>query len=268
MPADDLAPRGTTVAVYAPSLTAMATARRHFPLRSVVIPTCSWSLFTSVVSGCDCAVVYSPAPLPARRAALARLRMAAPFVPIVEIAPTNQSAAVLPRLHLVGTPRDCESAGGLWALVQAACTLALLERFARMIEDSHAVSDALKDAITALCERTPAIRTLAELAAVTGHNRRTLWQHWRRCGPSATLRLEDVADWMLALRAGVLHAERLTWTDAARRLGIDRHTVARIVRRHVGKPLAAVDAEDQARLREGFLRTVIEPLIEARQPGV
>lgn len=259
---------GLTLAVFAQNPDVLVQVRRCLPLDVTTVTLTTWSVFLAVAPSCDAAIVRLP-PQPSELlvGALGRLHTIAPFVPLVAVAAAAASRALADQLTpvpLAGVVDERDAGAVLWPTVQDACTSTMLDRLAVAVARSPTMPAPLKTALSAAITHTPPIRSVVELVAVTGQNRRTVWYNWRRRTGSSALRLEDLVDWLLLLRASIAHSRGASWTAAAHELGVHRHTLARLAERHLGEPLHEFGPETHTRLRWMFFQKVVRPLL-ARQ---
>ncbi|MDQ6831169.1 MAG: hypothetical protein M3081_20080, partial [Gemmatimonadota bacterium] len=254
--------------------------RRQLPLGASVMPTTSLELFAISAPTAECAIVCGASPS-ARGFAEAVARMRAPSfgAPIVIVRSLSPGKTSRKALH---TSRDAAAEGWARALplawrcrddalmlaaIQGATTLALLRRFARDVREAKHLAPPLRDSLLIAIESTRPIASLGELAESVHTHRRTLWRRWRTMSVASVVRLEDVIDWILVLRAGVAHARGSTWSDVASALGVDRHTLAGAHRRLVGLSLVDATFDSQIVARARFREKVVSPLFAKQVKG-
>jgi hypothetical protein len=90
---------------------------------------------------------------------------------------------------------------------------------------------------------------------------------WRGSVPSgAGLRLQDMLDWNVLLRASILRTQSSSWVGIAAKLSVHEHTLARSAKRLAGltlRELAAAGADQVVQiLEERALAPVLSPNVE------
>ncbi|MEP6690060.1 MAG: hypothetical protein ABJD07_02825 [Gemmatimonadaceae bacterium] len=237
-----------TITVYAATAPRLQSLRRQLPLRVSVVPTTSLELFSLATPAADCAVVSGPSPsVRAFAEAVSALRDASRELPIV-IVPTDDAtepdaaetgdASAARWCRVLPLAWNCSDDTLLWAAIQGSATLAALRVFDASLRAATHLRPPLRDALLLASGGLEPVVSVGELAAALQTRRRVLWRGWRSTEALAGVRLDDVIDWLLVLRAGVAHARGVSWTGVAETLGVDRHTLARAHRRLVGLPLA------------------------------
>jgi hypothetical protein len=131
----------------------------------------------------------------------------------------------------------------------------LVELVARRLPAHEPIVDALACAFAA----SPPFRSVAELAAALGCNRRTLWRQWQVVTrPGVGLRLEDVLDWVLLLHAVGLRGARGNWAAVAAQLGVHPHTLVRTAARLTARPLRVLAGRHQVELVREFAARLLD----------
>jgi hypothetical protein len=257
--------RPLTVMVFAPTPEARETYRRLLAGETVVsVP--SWPLAVTLGSQVDCALVaVPPRAVFDATGAIHTLREEHPTLPIVCAADAGERGEIVRAGGAHEFIRFADTAAAVAAAIQAACTAALLERAAALLQGVDGMPPALRCALVHLCAADPPPRAVAELAAAVPVHRRTLWYQWRQFAGDLPLRLEDVVAWVLLLRASILRLRGSSWTEAAAALGLHRHTVARAGERLAGVRLPRATSDltrtYAATLRRAFLSKVLKPLL-------
>jgi hypothetical protein len=145
--------------------------------------------------------------------------------------------------------------------------LAPLRRFACQFEAAHWVPTRLRDALAAACRAGTPVYTVAQFAALSGRDRRTLWRLWQSSfGPVPPLRLQDFVQWLLLIRAASLRSTGQRWGSVAADLGVNQHTIARLARKLAGMNLRELAAAGPAEITRRFEEHVVTPLLHHRGP--
>lgn len=142
----------------------------------------------------------------------------------------------------------------------------LLQGLAARLGGMEALPRRLRDSLVALFRADAPVRTLDELAALVASDRRTLWRLWRTSGPP-TVRLQDLLDWNLLLRASILRPQRRSWQEVGVDLAVHEHTLARTAKRLTGLSLRQLAARGAPGLGALLEARVVAPLLEPRQPS-
>jgi hypothetical protein len=146
-----------------------------------------------------------------------------------------------------------EIEAGLWPAVRRARGSGFLQPVLRVVERSLLRYPPLQRALGHACRAERPIRSLGQLAAVSGCDRRTLWRHWHDAVASrVSLRLEDVLDWLILLHAVGRKEQSRSWSSVATELQIHPHTLGRISARLAARPLRMLAATDQLPLALQF----------------
>ena len=254
-----------TIVLFATSGDVLQAYRRCLPLDVPVMATSSWPMTRAAAAVAECVVVVALDRSGAEhfdvRRALAALRAEHPSLAIVCAA---EGAALRRALAGDGTASELvRAADGPLALragVESARTLALLARSASRVREARALGGALSAALVHLLTRDPPPPTVNALSEATGVHRRTLWYQWVRRARGAGVRLEDVVSWVILLRACVRRARGTPWTAAARELGVDRKTLARLAARYGVAPLpdlAGGQGDVHGQFRRAFAEKVL-----------
>jgi hypothetical protein len=141
----------------------------------------------------------------------------------------------------------------LWPAVQRAGADLLLRRLVEAVALRLPVHEPIVDALACAFAASPPFRSVAELAAALGCNRRTLWRQWQAVArPGVGLRLEDVLDWVLLLHAVGLRTARGSWAAVAAQLGVHPHTLVRTAARLTARPLRVLSGRHQVDLAREF----------------
>lgn len=156
-----------------------------------------------------------------------------------------------------------EIESGLWPAVRNAKSAGFIQHLLRVVDRTLLQFPPLHRAIrTACCSDRP-VRSLAQLAAASGCDRRTLWRHWHSAvAARESLRLEDVLDWLLLLYAVGRKEPRRSWSNVATELQIHPHTLGRIAMRLANRPLRALAPTDQLPLTLQFDALLVSALVQ------
>jgi hypothetical protein len=260
---------GTRIfALFATERNWLALSRPHLPLAAPVVGTVGWQAFVALAPAAECGIVaVPPAHGAAMREPLRRFHRTHPFTPIVLVADGDLPPDVAALGVVVRAPLE---AVRLWPAIQQACTDTLLLESAARFAAAERHPPLLRRALALACTAAAPIRTLGELARATGCDQRTFREHWRRADPLArTLRLEDVLDWLLLLRACRGRSPRTSWGAVAATLGVQREELRRIAVTHAGVRLRDLAPDTGPRLRALFRQTVLDPFVasDSAVPG-
>jgi hypothetical protein len=227
-----------SVALFATDAALGAALRGKFPLRASIVVLTSWALLRETIPSVDCLVVVHRAVDSADVHRLLDDLPDAPAVPtVICAAPVRGAEGELPRCTAAGTLSAGAGAPVLWGEVQYAVSVGLLDRTVRRLAQRLAQTrprSALRDALEVLCTADPPPSSIRSLCRIVGVHRRTLWYQWHACIRGPLPRLEDAMASVLLLRASMRRARGATWTAAAARLDLHRHTLARIAGRLAG----------------------------------
>lgn len=142
---------------------------------------------------------------------------------------------------------------GLWPAVRRARGIGYLEPIMHAIERSLLGYPPLQRALGHACRAEPPVRSIGQLAAASGCDRRTLWRHWHDAvAARLPLRLEDVLDWLILLHAVGRKEPSRSWSSVAAELQIHPHTLGRISVRLTARSLRMLAAADQLPLALQF----------------
>lgn len=156
-----------------------------------------------------------------------------------------------------------EIESGLWQAVHNARSSGFLQHLLGVVDRTLQKFPPLHRAIRTACCADQPLRSLGQLAAAAGCDRRTLWRHWHRAvAAHATLRLEDVLDWLLLMYAVGRKEPTRSWSKVAADLQIHPHTLGRIATRLVNRPLRELAPADQLPLTIQFDSLLVAALVE------
>ncbi len=225
-----------------------------------MVGTVGWHAFVALAPAAECGIVaIPPAQGATMRERLHRFRRAHPFTPLVLVADDDLPHDVAALGVVVRAPLE---AVRLWPAIQRACTDALLLESAARFAAAGSRPALLRRALAHACQAPAPLRTVGELARSARSDQRALREQWRLADPLArTLRLEDVLDWLLLLRACRGRLPRTPWSAVAATLGLQREDLRRIAVTHAGVRLRDLAPDTGPRLRALFRRTVLEPFV-------
>jgi hypothetical protein len=159
-----------------------------------------------------------------------------------------------------------EIEAGLWPAVRRARGSGFLQHLIRVVERALLLDPRLLRALRYACRAERPVRSIGQLAAASGCDRRTLWRHWHDAvAARVSLRLEDVLDWLLLLHAVGRKTPCRSWSSVASELQIHPHTLGRIAARLASRPLRSLAATDQLALTLQFDARLVEAL--SGEPG-
>jgi hypothetical protein len=154
-----------------------------------------------------------------------------------------------------------EIEAGLAPAVSRARASVSRQRFAGVVDRALLKDPPLQKALRYACGAERPIRSIGQLAAACGCDRRTLWRHWRDVvAARVPLRLEDVLDWLLLLHGVGRKTPARSWSNVAAELQIHPHTLGRIAVRLTARPLRRLASTDQLPLTLHFHAQLIAAL--------
>lgn len=160
-----------------------------------------------------------------------------------------------------------EIESGLWPAVRNAKSSGFLQHLMRVVDRALLHYPPLHRAIKYACRPERPVRSLGQLAAASGCDRRTLWRHWHDAvAAQAELRLEDVLDWLLLLYAVGRKEPTRSWSSVAAELQIHPHTLGRMAARLANRPLRALAPTDQLPLTLQFDALLVAALVQPSRP--
>lgn len=155
-----------------------------------------------------------------------------------------------------------EIESGLWTAVRRARANVSRQRLAGAVDHALHLDRPLQRAIRYACNAERPVRSIGQLAAASGCDRRTLWRHWHDAVDArVSLRLEDVLDWLLLLHAVSRKTPVRSWSSVAAELQIHPHTLGRITARLTSRPLRTFSPTDQLPLTLQFHAQLVAALI-------
>ena len=253
------------IAVYCPE--ERQVARLYAALRGMSVQrTELWSLFTETVAASACAVVMvdwlAGNPVVQR---LEALRVQYPHKPLILVTRKDaDNVRLLRRVEIEEVVWTEEVEHVLASTVDRTRHTSVFQEIATELEGAHHLPTRLKHAMAHLFRSPNAITTVEELATAMGCDRRTLWRMWRSGIPdNAGLRLQDMLDWNVLLRATVMRMQCSSWVGIATRLAVHEHTLARAAKRLTGMTLRDLASAGSDRLvtifKERTLAVIVRP---------
>jgi hypothetical protein len=249
----------------------LAAVTRALPSSVETINVVEWDQLTFHVSRTTCAIFAIPW-LPARNAIeqLRTLRTRCPLQPLVLV--TTRDPDNLLHLRAISIDEVVwlhDMARSLWPAVCRSQVPGLMRLSVDTLLACRQLPACLRRGLVSACMAEPPIRSIQELARITGCHRHTLWYHWHKgVGYSTKLRLEDFLDWLILLRAADGKRGRCAWAHVATSIEVHEHTIARIARRHLGMTLRDLAEIELKTLAEVFRAQALQPVIDAarREP--
>ena len=262
-PAQQYLVRGT-LAIYCGDPDLTTRLRSTFANGPHIIAADSWKPFERAAAGAVCSIAVLPwLGEPAVLAQLSALRERLPLQPLVVV--TEKDAENLRLLKHVAVEEIVwihEVERELWGAIGRARGSSLLRQMAAAVEKADHLSPRLRKALTHAFRSERPVRSVIELAAAIGCDRRTLWRYWRDAlGSDHPLLPGHFLDWLLLLRASGLKAPGQKWTAVAHQLGVHEHTVARLAKRLAGLSLRDVAVGGQPLIARLFAHRVLRPLL-------
>jgi hypothetical protein len=255
------------IAVYCPE--ERQVARIYAALRGMSLQrTEIWALFSENVAAAACAVVMvdwlAGNPVVQR---LEALRVQYPHKPLILVTRKDaDNVRLLRRVEIEEVVWTEEIEHALAATVDRTRQTSVFQEIAAQLESAHHLPNRLKHAMAHLFRSPNAITTVEELATSMGCDRRTLWRMWRSAVPDqAGIRLQDMLDWNVLLRATVLRMQCSSWVGIATRLSVHEHTLARAAKRLTSmtlRELAASGSDNLINLfKERTLSVLVRPAV-------
>jgi hypothetical protein len=251
-------------AMYCPDQSLVARLRATVPEGETVVATSCWSTFQrSAAKGDSLVVVLSGEVTGEEVERLATLQRRLPYHPLVLAVDRDpENLRRLSPLRVSEMLWTEELVRGLWPTVRRVRADAALRRLARDFDNADWIPARLRQALAAACRATSPVRTIPELAALVGRDRRTIWRLWQSTfGPEPPLRLQDFLDWLLLVHAAALRSSGQRWTAVAQELAVHEHTIARIARRLAGLNLRQVGDAGASEVTRRFDRRAVRPLL-------
>lgn len=136
-------------------------------------------------------------------------------------------------------------------------------RLARECGSTRHLPPKLREALFHACQSEKPIRSVNKLADAVDRDRSALSRQWRKAvGAGSSLRLEDVVDWLLLLRAAGRKVPNRSWPTTAYELGTHEHTFARNAQRLAGLTLRGLEAGGWPVIAGLFTERVLYHLLE------
>ena len=240
--------------VYAGDVRHLARVRSHVPPGVAYAPSGDWHQFVQTMSTASCSVIVTSWMEAETLERVRHMRSHHPLHPLVIVmikdADNMRQVAALGVAEFVWL-HELELA--LLPAVQRAFASGFFEELAQTVERDASVTPVLRNALAVACRRAVPLHSVAELAALVGCHRQTLWYHWHKHVRSdATMHLSDVLVWLQLCR-GIINKTPLTgWKEVARTLGIHQHTLARNAQSLAGLTLREMGSADARAVLVGF----------------
>jgi hypothetical protein len=224
-----------------------------------------WEEFERVLPFATCAIVVlgwlRGSDLDARR--LGSLKERHPLRPMVLVTSKDADNARALRTTVIDeVVWLSEIDAGLWPAVLRARTSVVRQHLIGALDRALLLDRTLQRAIRYACNAERPVRSIGQLAASCGCDRRTLWRHWHHAvSAHVSLRLEDVLDWLLLLYAIGRKTPAQSWSNVAAELQIHPHTLSRIAARLTDRPLRELASSDQVPLTLEFHGQLIAALV-------
>lgn len=258
-----------TVALYCPQRELAQLCLPSVPAHVTIRRAHTWAAFEQLAAGVPCAVAVIPW---LRRGnafrALTSYKLRRSLLPVV-LATTRDAdnARELKSIIVEEVIWLRELDTGLWAAIRRALADGFLRRVEAQIQANRALPQTLRHALSVACLSPQPVRTVGELAALVGQDQSTLWYHWRRfAGEASTLRLKDVLDWLLLLRAISKLSAGSSVGRVAVALDIREDTLRQLFVRLTGQTPSRVRRVPQEHLLERFRGEVLA-LVGERRPS-
>lgn len=226
----------------------------------------AWQALEAHLPRARCIVLADHAPdvsgIPARVRSLSQRAVRAAILAVTTPTPEHVRAfvgsGVSDILWLYDTPAKLQDAVGTAVRRQPLEALG-----AQLLSATHLPLD-LRNTLAYLCRAPTGIRTVHELCEAAGCHRSTLWAQWRAIGGTALLRVQDLVDWVMLLRACSRHVPGASWNAVAVEMNVHEHTIARIARRLMRCSLRDLRHPFAVTAVHDALLTALEPIFACR----
>jgi hypothetical protein len=237
------------------------------PGRGVVVCE-TWHVFERAASSASCLVVVIEwlrgGELVQR---LIQLRSGVPHQPLVLVTAKDADAVrQLSRIRVEEFVWPHEVERGLPAAVERAVAETPLERIRGAVERLERLPPRLKRGLVAALTASQPMLRVAEVARAAGCDRRTLWRELRELSCPA-LRLQDLVDWIVVLRLGMMKAPGRKWSSIAGELGVHEQSIGRMIQRLTGMTQRRFTVSGPGPIVELFEERVLAALVEAAAGG-
>jgi hypothetical protein len=223
-----------------------------------------WPAFERLAAAARCSVVVVPwLNGDGQLGRLADLRRRLPLQPLVVItAKDADNVRLLGGLLIEEVLWLDEIPRRLAAAVASASQTDRLTRMADALGTAPHLPVLLRRALHHALVADPPLHTVAALAAAVGRDRRSLWRYWHEAfHDEPPLRLQDLLDWLLLLRAATLKTPGRNWAGVAAELQIHEHTISRLAGRLAGLSLRELAAGGQGPVADLFAARVYAPIM-------
>jgi hypothetical protein len=224
----------------------------------------TWHIFERTAPGAACLVVVIEwlrgGELVQR---LIQLRSGVPHQPLVLVTAKDADAVrQLSRIRVEEFVWPHEVERGLPVAVDRAAATTPLERIRRSVEGLEQLPPRLKRGLVAALTGPRPMLRVDEVAVAAGCDRRTLWRELQQLTGGA-LRLQDLLDWIVLLRLGMMKVPGRKWSAIAGELGVHEHSIGRMIHRLTGMTQRRFTTAGPATVVEQFEARVLALLVEA-----
>jgi hypothetical protein len=233
------------------------------PSRAVAVCE-TWHVFERAAASASCLVVVIEwlrgGELVQR---LIQLRSGVPHQPMVLVTAKDADAVrQLSRIRVEEFVWPHEVERGLPAAVERAVAETPLERIRRTLERQERLPPRLKRGLLAALASSRPMLGVEEVASAVGCDRRTLWRELRDLSCPG-LRLQDLLDWIVLVRLGMMKVPGRKWSSIAGELGVHEQSIGRMIQRLTGMTQRRFTTSGPAAIVELFEERVLAALIEA-----
>ena len=237
------------------------------PSRAVTVCE-TWQTFERAAPGASCLLVVIEwmrgGELVQR---LIQLRSGVPQQPLVVVTAKDADAVrQLSRIRVEEFVWPHEMERGLSAAVDRAWAARPVERIRRAVEGLERLPPRLKRGMLAALTGPRPLLRVEEVARAAGCDRRTLWRELQELS-CPELRLQDVLDWIVLLRLGMMKVPGRKWSGIAGELGLHEQSIGRMVQRLTGMSQRRFTTVGVSALVELFEARVLAVLTDATGRG-
>jgi AraC-like DNA-binding protein len=251
------------------------SAREHIPKLRALLPsgtpvatTDDWSAFEQTVATSSCAVIvvewlFRDPVFPAVSKFKLR-RPAHPTVLVTRWEPEN--ARLLKDLVVEEVVWFRELDLQLGPAVQRVCTahFSHTRSLGVVFEEAGQLPPKLREALALACRADPPIRSVNQLALITGCDRRRLWEQWSASlEASFSMRLQDFLHWLVLIRALGRKAPGRSWERVAAEVGVSHRTLRRMAQQLTARTLQQLEQQSPGAAAAEFRGRVVDPLLGA-----
>jgi hypothetical protein len=198
---------------------------------------------------------------------LIQLRTGVPDQPLVLVTAKDADAVrQLSRIRVEEFVWPHEVERGLPAAVDRAAADTPLERIRRTLEGLQHFPPRLKRGLVAALVASRPLLRVEEAASAAGCDRRTLWRELRQLA-RPELRLQDLLDWIVLLRLGMMKSPGRKWSGIAGEVGVHEQSIGRMIHRLTGMTRRRFTTSGPSAVVALFEERVLTVLIEATAGG-